>query len=245
MAASNNSGSNGRMNYYNISYGMLGTRVKDVPEGFTQIKEEELKSSTKKVENVDLRNKYLEKSGDYPFNIYYDKIEGKINNIEKEEYSAGISLKIDMTDLDGDNSIVQVKFYSKYTENLLNRLLNVSNVNGNFALTPYAIPTEFEPEPGKKISLYNQGVSLKEEGEKVEVKYKNDDKDLPATERVQNAEGKLQTSRVNRINFLYDAVFSKFNGNTETSTVKPKSEKEKPKTESKKADEVDEDDLPF
>ena len=172
MAASNNNaGNGGRMNYYNVSYGMLGTRVKDAPEGFTQIMEEDLKSATKKVENIDLRNKYLQKSGDYPFNIYYDKIEGKINSIQKEDYSAGISLKVDITDNDGDNSIVQIKFYSKYTENLLNRLANISDIDGKFTLTPYAIPTEFEPEPGKKIALYNQGISLKEEGTKVEVKY--------------------------------------------------------------------------
>ena len=128
----------------------------------------------------------------------------------------------------------------------MNRLANVSDVNAKFTLTPYAIPTDFEPEPGKKIALYNQGISLKEEGKKVEVKYKNDHKDLPATERVQNAEGKLQTSRVNRINFLYDVVSSKFNGKTESTKVETKSEpKTSKKVESKVEEDVDDDLLPF
>lgn len=238
MAATNSAGGSGRMNFYNVSYGKLSSRFKEVDESLTEITEKELKSLTQKVENVDLRNKYQEKGGDYPYTVYFDKIEGKINEIKKDVYDKGISLHIDMTDTDGDNSIVQIKFYSKYTENILNRLANVKNVNSDFALTPYAIPSEFEVD-GRTIKVYNQGVSLKEGGHKTEVAFKNDNSKLPQTERVEDAEGKLQTSRVKRINFLFDEVSKKFS----KEGAETKSAPEKPK--SSEADTVEDDDLPF
>lgn len=238
MAATNSTGGSGRVNFYNVSYGKLSSRFKEVDESLTEITEKELKNLTQKVENVDLRNKYQEKGGDYPYTVYFDKIEGKINEIKKDVYDKGISLHIDMTDTDGDNSIVQIKFYSKYTENILNRLANVKNVNSDFALTPYAIPSEFEVD-GRTIKVYNQGVSLKEGGDKTEVAFKNDNSKLPQTERVEDAEGKLQTSRVKRINFLFDEVSKKFS----KEGAETKSALEKPKPS--EADTVEEDDLPF
>lgn len=244
MAATNSTGNgSGRMNFYNVSYGKLSSRFKEVDESLTEITEKELKSLTQKVENIDLRNKYQEKGGEYPYTVYFDKIEGKINEIKKDVYDSGISLHIDMTDTDGDNSIVQIKFYSKYTENILNRLINVQSVDSEFCLTPYAIPSEFEAD-GKTIKVYNQGVSLKESGNKTEVAFRNDNSKLPATERVEDAEGKLQTSRVKRINFLFDEVSKKFSKSGNSNSEKPSPTKPSP-TKPSPAETVEDDDLPF
>lgn len=65
MAAKNNNG-NGRRNFYTISYGKLSTRVKEISEELTPITETDLKSATTNVENLDLRNRYVEKTGDFP-----------------------------------------------------------------------------------------------------------------------------------------------------------------------------------
>lgn len=236
MAATNYSG-NGRRNFYNVSYGKLSTRTKEVGEDLTEIKEDELKSLTKKVENIDLRGRYQVKTGDYPYSVYYDTIEGTIQDIRREEYTGGISLHVDLLDSDEELSTVQIKFYSKYTENLLNRLINVANLGNNLTFTPYAIPAEFEIE-GKTVKVYNQGVSVREDGVKVENKYRAGDEKLPPTEQIQTAEGKSQTSRVKRINFLFDELMSKYQ----------KTEKPVEKTSTKKTIEVEEEDdsdLPF
>lgn len=247
MAATNSS-STGRKNFYNIAYGKLSTRVKEITDDLTEITEESLKSMTQKVENIDLRNKYQLKGGDYPYTVYYDTIEGTIKNIKKDEYDKGVSLHVEITDTDGDNSVIQVKFYSKYTENLLNRLANVKDTSSTFSLTPYAIPSEFEIE-GVSRKVYNQGVSLKEDGVKTEVAFKNDNEKLPKTVMVENAEGKMQTSRVKRINFLFDEVLKKFANNGEKPAGKEKPAKnEKPTGKAEKPDtnqDVDDDDLPF
>jgi hypothetical protein len=247
MAAKNNTG-NGRRNFYNVAYGKLSTRVKEVTDDLSEIKEDELKGLTQKVENIDLRNKYLVKTGDYPYSVYYDSIEGNIVSIKKDEYDQGISLHIEIEDTDGDSSVIQVKFYSKYTENILNRLANVKNTGSTFLLTPYAIPSEFDGDGGKKIKVYNQGISLRENGEKVEPKFKHDAVGFPSTERVENAEGKLQTSRVKRINFLFDAASETFaspsnNNTTETAEKSKPAGKATPKAEP--TDDVEDDDLPF
>lgn len=244
MAATNQSGS-GKKNYYNVSYGKLSNRTKDIPEGYTEMAEADLKSMTQKVQNIDLRNKYVEKSGEYPYAVFYDMIEGQIVSISKNEFDKGTSLQLEIVDSDGDDSIIQCKFYSKYTENILNRFCNMKNITEQMTFTPYAIPSEFEIE-GNTINMYNQGVSLKLKGVKVESKYAKETLgDMPGTERVMNSEGKEQTSRVKRINFLFDEVMSKFN----------KSEKSVPSKEAPASSATtqapaetateDEDDLPF
>lgn len=232
MGASNSTSGTGRKNYYRVSYGKLSTRLKEALEGYSEISEAEVKSTTEKVGQLDLRNKYIVKSGDYPYMTFYDKIEGEVTKVEKDEYDKGINLCIYLDDADGDESIIQMDFYNKYSENLLNRLLNVKDVESNLTFFPYAIPAESEE---LKKKFYNQGVSVRENGEKLEVRYKSDDKDLPKTERIKDAKGKEQTSRVNRVDFLYSKVAEKF------ITEVPASET--PKTTEKKTTEPD--DLPF
>lgn len=239
MAATNSSGT-GRKIYYNVSYGKLSTRSKEIPEGYTEMDEADLKAQTQKVQNVDLRSKYLEKGGDYPYAVFYDKLEGSIQSITKNVYDQGTSLQMEVLDVEGDNCIVQCKFYSKYTENILNRLCNAKDLRANFLFTPYAIPSEFTTDTGVDVKMYNQGIGLRTNGEKVEMKFAGKETgDMPATERVMNSEGKEQTSRVKRINYLYDLVMSRFDSQVET----PKQDS-KPETTGQVFEE-DEDDLPF
>lgn len=205
MAASNTN-STGRKNYYSVSYGKLSTKVKEVPDNFTEITEAELKSKTQAVEQIDLRNKYVNKGkGDYPYAVFYDSLVGHITEQEKVENDNGVSLNLTVVDEDGDTSILQMKFYSKYTENILNRLLNTKTDN-KFNFFPYAIPNTAEFD-GSTKSFYTQGVSLKVNGEKILPKYDKDSKVLPATEQVK-VQGKMTTSRDARLDFLY-AEFAK------------------------------------
>lgn len=234
--AATNSNTGSRKNFYTVSYGKLSTKVKEVPEDYTEIKEDELKSITKKVDEINLRKKFVEKTGDYPFVVFYDKIEGMIQNIHKNDYDQGVSLIVDLLDIDEEESSVQMRFYSKYTENLLNRLLNLKSTNSNVVLNPYAIPSEFEPTPGTKIKIYNQGVAVRVNGEKLEVKLMSDNKKLPPLEKITDSNGKETTSRVKRINYLFSEVEKLF------------SAKEEPVKKEKKAEidvDVEEDDLPF
>jgi hypothetical protein len=237
MAAKTSNGT-GRRNFYSISYGKLSTRVKELPEGLTKITEEDLKSATTKVDNIDLRNKFMEKAGDYPFVVFYDTIQGTIQSVVKNEFDQGVSLQMEVLDSDDEMSTIQVRFYSKYTENILNRLANLDSTSSDIIFTPYAIPSEFETPDGKTIKLYNQGVSLKVSGEKVEVKYKGDDKKLPKTVQIKNAQGKNETSRVDRIDFLFDEVSKKFS-NVEKSAPKASA------TPAAGTNDVPDDDLPF
>ncbi len=204
--AAENSSNTGRKNYYGVSYGKLSTRVKDVPDGYTEITEAELKSKTQAVEQIDLRNKYVNKAkGDYPNVVFYDSLTGNIKAQEKFENDNGTNLNLTIIDKDGDESILQLKFYSKYAENLLNRLLKVTDLSKQMVFFPYAIPNTAEIE-GQTKSFYTSGVSLKIDGTKVEGKYLDKSKDanspMPDTEQVKVA-GKMTTSRDNRVDFLY------------------------------------------
>lgn len=209
MAATNgNSGNTGRKNYYSISYGKLSTKVKQIPDNHTEILEADLKSKIEKVEQVDLRNKYMDKgTGEYPYVVYYDSITGVITSQEKVENDNGIYFHVTLQDTDGDTSILQMKFYSKYAENLMNRLIDVPE-GSEVTFFPYAIANEAEID-GKKQKFYTQGVSLKVNGQKIEPHYKHDDKELPATEQVK-VQGKSTTSRDKRLDFLYEKFLASF-----------------------------------
>lgn len=195
MAAKNYGG--GKRNYYTIAYGKLSTKVKELLVALEEISKDELKSKTFNIENIDLRNKFVKGSGDYPFSVFYDSITGDIVSIAKDVYDKGTSLKIEMLDEDGDTSFIAVKFYSKYTENILNRICNLKSLQ-KLMLVPYSIPSEYEG-----LKFYNQGASIILNGVKTDSKY-NKDNGLPALEKVQDAEGKDVTSRVKRINFLFE-----------------------------------------
>lgn len=212
MAANTGSESTGRKNYYGVAYGKLSTSVKDIPEGYSEITEADLKSKTQAVEQIDLRKKYLNKGkGDYPYKVFYDSITGTIVEQEKFQNDNGTNLNLTILDTDGDTSIIQVKFYSKYNENLLNRLLNTPT-NRQFTFFPYAIPNTADFGEGNK-SFYTQGVSLKADGVKIEPKHldksKNTDSLLPNTEQVK-VQGKATTSRDNRLDFLYTEFVKHF-----------------------------------
>lgn len=217
MAATTGSTNLGKRNYYNVSYGKISTKQKEVPQDFTEIAEADLKSKVQAVEQVDLRKKYVNKgTGDYPFSVFYDSLTGVIQAQEKHENDNGVNLNLTILDTDGDTSILQVKFYSKYTENLLNRLLNVDTTK-EFTFMPYAIPSEFEID-GKKIKAYTQGISVKTGQDKVEPKFNKDNKytvdglTLPDTEQIK-VQGKETTSRDKRLDFLYTEFVKHFKPN--------------------------------
>lgn len=229
MAANTGSTTTGKRNYYNVSYGKISTKQKEVPQDFSEIAEADLKSKVQAVEQVDLRKKYVNKAtGDYPFTVFYDSLTGVIQSQEKHENDNGTNLNLTILDSDGDTSILQIKFYSKYTENLLNRLLSTDTTK-EFTFFPYAIPNEFEIN-GKKIKAYTQGVSLKVAGEKVEPKFNKDNKytvdglTLPDTEQIK-VQGKETTSRDKRLDFLYEQFVAHFQPSTETPAPKAETPK--------------------
>lgn len=212
MAANSQTSSAGRKLYYGLSYGKLSTKIKDVPDGYTEIVEADLKAKIQNVEQIDLRSKYVNKAkGDYPYQVFYDSLTGTISAQEKVENDNGVYLNLTVLDTDGDTSIIQSKFYSKYTENLLNRLINTPG-NAEFTFTPYQMPTTAEID-GKNKSFYNQGVSLKSGDTKIEGKYKNDDAEYPKTEQVK-VQGKATTSRDKRLDFLYEKFVAWFNSSS-------------------------------
>ena len=222
MAATTGSSNSGRRNYYNVSYGKISTKQKEIPQDFTEIAEADLKSKVQAVEQVDLRKKYVNKgTGDYPYSVFYDSLTGVIQAQEKHENDNGTNLNLTILDSDGDTSILQVKFYSKYTENLLNRLLNVDTTK-EFNFMPYAIANTAEIN-GKNVKFYTQGVSVKTDGNKVEPKYKNDDPTLPPTEQIK-VQGKETTSRDKRLDFLYEEFVKHFTPSTATPAPQQKSE---------------------
>lgn len=206
MGANVGSGNGGgKVNYYSVSYGKLGSKVKDIPNGYDEMSESDLKAKTQAVEKIDLRKVYIDtKKGDYPYRIFYDSITGTILNHEVQTSDHGDSLNITLLDNDGEISILQMKMYSKYAENLLNRLLN-TDTTSELSFYPYAVPNKSEIQ-GVEKTFYTQGVSVKCNGEKVEVKYVDKGKDnkspLPDTEQVKVA-GKMTTSRDERLDFLY------------------------------------------
>lgn len=223
MAASTNQTSTGRKNFYNVSYGKISTKQKEVPEGYTEIAEATLKASIASIEQVDLRKKFVNKgTGDYPNVVFYDSIEGVIVAQEKFENDNGTNLNLTILDTDGDTSLLQMKFYSKYTENLLNRLLN-TDTSKQFVFMPYQIPNTVEIE-GSNKTFYTQGVSLKSDGQKIEGKFTKDNdytvngKKLPPTEQIK-VQGKAQTSRDKRLDFLYDEFTKHFKAGTTSETT--------------------------
>ena len=244
MAATNSTGNSGKKNYYGVSYGKLSGKVKELPEGYEEITEVELKQKTQTIENLDLRKKYVNKAkGDYPYQIFYDSLTGAITAQEKFENDNGVTLNLTVLDSDSDESIVQVKFYSKYTENLLNRLLNVSDF-GDITFYPYSIPAEAEIQ-GQLKKFYNSGVSIKVGGQKIEPKHKDKSKDanslLPDTAQVK-VQGKMTTSRDERIDFLYEEFLKIFKvGSAPT----PQPVSQAPQTSTQPKQEVPVSELPF
>ena len=223
MAANTGSTNNGRRNYYNVSYGKISTKMKEVPQDFTEIAEADLKAKVQNVEQVDLRKKYVDKgTGDYPYNVFFDSITGVIQAQEKHENDNGTNINLTILDTDGDTSILQVKFYSKYAENLLNRLLNTDTTK-ELTFFPYAIPAEAEIE-GSKRKFYNQGISVKADGNKIEPKFKSDNKDLPPTAQVK-VSGKMTTSRDARLDFLYEQFVNHFQPGSIVDTPKQEAPK--------------------
>lgn len=233
MSANTQDTGTGRKNYYSVSYGKLSIRLKTPPEGFSEIAEATLKANVQEFVQQDLRKKYVDKgTGDYPYNCFYDSLTGVILNQEKFENDNGTNLNLTILDIDGDTSILQVKFYSKYAENLLNRLLNVDTTK-EFTFFPYAIINSAEIE-GKNKTFYTQGVSLKLDGTKIEPKYKADDKALPATEQVK-VQGKMQTSRDARLDFLYSEFTKHFSPSNSQPVQKSEPSKSIPTVSAKEA----------
>ena len=233
--------SGGYRNYYGISDGMLSANLKEVQEGFEEISSSELKQARSKVEDIDLRGKYVERDSksDYKYKHYYSDIVGIINSITLEEPKFGKVLEINITDQDGEESILQTKFYGKYSEDVINRLLN-ADLNIETKFIPYAVPHEFVPEGKKrKVTFFYSGVALRQNGEKIEVKYDAKNEDLPSTERIKNAEGLLVTSRVDRVDFLWEKLQEKLKD------FQPSQPEVELKSEKPDIEDMEDDDLPF
>jgi len=241
MGATRNN-SDGMKNYYNISYGKLSAQEKTQPNNFTEITEVELKSKTQNCENLDLRNRYVFKEGkERPYIVFYDEITGAIRSIEKKEFEQGINLQIELLDSDLETSIIQSKFYSKYTENILNRLLNC-DLSLNITLRPYSMPSDFDLN-GQKKKYNNQGVSINQNSLKIDGFYKAESEEMPKTEVVQDANGKDAVSRVKRINFLFQKVVEKFSVITQQESQTPINEAPFPTATDFKEEEHN--DMPF
>ena len=219
--AANNGGSNstGKKFYYNVSFGMLMANAKEAPEGYTSTTLAEIKSKRSKNENVDLREKFYDSGNgkEYPLRVFYTDIDGIIESIEKDKYEKGTSLKITLHDGDGDESIIQTDFYGKVSADILNRLTNTP-LQTELNFRPYSIPSKFTPDGGTEITYYNAGISVKNEGVKIERSF-NKDNGLPATEQILDVKGENQTSRVAQINFLWEKVEAKYKNMAETPTA--------------------------
>jgi hypothetical protein len=206
--AANSTQSGGRKNYYGISYGYLSTKTKELSPDFKQITEAELKSNLDKFVAMDLRKVYVNKGGDYPYQVFYQSIDGEVISIEKRKHEKnGMFFDITINDKDNEESIVNCKFYSKYTENFLNRFLNLKEIK-NITIAPYSIINESED---KKQKFYNQGVSLRTldfiSDKRVKVDGRYDAKwlnDNHPTEKITDADGNEKTSRVKRIDWLFE-----------------------------------------
>ena len=199
-----NYGDSSSKNYYGIAYGMLGQNRSEVLDGYSEITEADLESKTAKKESIDLRMKYVLKSNSKnPCRHFFGFIDGSIKSISSKETDNGIFLSLNIDDTD----IVEVKLYSQYAENLLNRLCNLDSFDG-LRLAPYAIPNSFEDENKKKVLYYIQGISVNSDG-KIEPKYSYDSTEMPKTERIKGADGKMVTSRVARVDFLLEKVQAK------------------------------------
>ncbi|MFZ1389467.1 MAG: hypothetical protein WAS34_18945 [Thiolinea sp.] len=244
--AANSTESNGRKNYYGIAYGYLSTRTKQLNPDFKEMTEAELKSNLDKFVAMDLRKAYVNKGGDYPYQVFYQSVDGEILSIEKRKHEKnGMFFDITVNDKDNEESIVNCKFYSKYTENFLNRLLNLKEVK-NITIAPYSIINDSED---KKQKFYNQGVSLRTldfiTDKRVKVDGRYDSKwmnENHPTEKITDADGKEKTSRVKRIEWLFEqaqAYLKSFGKKNEHAKSEAVQQKETPVTPQ------DESDLPF
>lgn len=201
MGAKNTSTANA--NYYGVAYGYLSTAQSTEPVGKEEVTEKRIKAAMQKFENVDLRNVFIKKDGKYPYQVFYQTISGVITKIEKTyKEGFGFQLLISMLDEDGEISIITIKFYNKYVENFLNRLLNVTS--RKLTLSPYSIPSDYE---GRQF--LNQGILIRESNEKIPAKIKAEE--LPAVEEITNPDGTKGYSRVKRIDFLYEKAVAHFN----------------------------------
>lgn len=212
-----NTGLNSRSkNFYGIADGMLTQNRSDIMENFEEITQDAIKSARKNFTPLDLRGKYVKRDKDkYQYKHYFSSITGRIVNATKfEDKVYGMFLNIDMIDKDGDDSQISMKFYGKYAENLLNRLL-ATDLSRECTLAPYSMPDDYKPEGGSPIKYFNQGVTVYQDEEKITGAY-DEESGLPPTERVENpADGSIVTSRTKRVNFLWESLEKMLNSKNE------------------------------
>lgn len=205
MAATNKT-NNGSKNFYSITYGYFSSKVKDKPfEVDQEVTTEELKAKAMKMENLDLRKSFIKKDGDYPFQVFFEQIEGTITDVNTKQVDGiGKLLEIEVIDTDGDTNIITTKLYGKYSENFLNRFLNLDNDVA--LLKPYSIPSEYDTGNGI-INYYNQGVVIYQTNGKILGKYEG--KDLPEKDKVKDTNGNDKYANFTRVDFLLKEVKEK------------------------------------
>lgn len=185
-------------NYYNVAYGCLSTKSSSKLNREYETTKEFLKSKAVKIEALDLRKCYIVE--DDKFIIYYQSIEGFIKDISFKDNEHGSFISIEILDKDLEKSFVQMKKYSKYGINFMNRMLNVQSVESSIILSPYAMPSVFE-ETGKKY--YNSGIVLMQDGNKIQPKFKADE--LPQKEKL-DRQGKVEFDNTKQVDFLCEKL---------------------------------------
>lgn len=194
----------GNIGYYGVAYGKITKRVQEVPEGYKEVSEAELKSAAIEFQKLPVKNTYVSKGNEkYPYQIFLESLTGDLAGIDRVETDNGVKMKVTLTSGEGDTlkkGEIGVDFYSKYTEFLLNSLCALSNKQG-VTLRPFQFKSE-QLYNGKQY--YITGISVYEylEDKPLKKPYENDD--LPPVEEMVDNKGKKVISRVNRIDFLYE-----------------------------------------
>lgn len=220
--------STGNNNYYNVAYGCLSTKSSSKLNRDYETTKEFLKAKAVKIEPLDLRKCYIVE--DDKFIIYYQSIEGFIKDITFKDNEHGSFISVEILDKDLEKSFVQMKKYSKYGINFMNRMLNVQSVESSIVISPYSMPSVHE----KGNKFYNSGILLIQDGNKIHPKFKADE--LPEKEKLER-QGKVEFDNTKLVNFLFDKL------TTHLETLFSK--KSISNLENNQIDDEFEDDLPF
>lgn len=189
---------------YQIAYGYLSSRGTTPPINKTITTQDAIKIA---VGRLDLRNSYTEKTNDYGtfYTEYFTAIDGTLESVEKVTFGEDTLLQIRLLS-EGELCDIAVKFYSKYTLDVLNRFISLKgkDISSPLMFAPYSIPDSFEIG-GRKVDYNNQGIVIKINNNKVEKFY--DAKklnELAPKEEFTNREGKKEYSSVKRTDFLFE-----------------------------------------
>ena len=104
------------------------------------------------------------KNGVVVYERHYDALEGVISNATIQDGKFGRNIELEITDVD-ERYHLQMGLESRYASDFMNRFPSV-DLDSVINISPFS----FENDEGKKIT----GVSLKQNGEKIEKNYTKD-----------------------------------------------------------------------